>query len=310
MDRIETCKQNYTRLFGGEALTGKGSDPELMDILQKFIFGEVFETGSLDHKTREMITCVTLASMQTLPQLKSHAAAALNVGVSPIELREAIYQCAPFIGFPKTLNAISTINEVFQEKGIPLPLEAQGTVNEDNRYEKGKEIQYPLYGDEIARTFSNLPDEMTRPQNKGATFSLCISSYRSRISNTFAQQGQYQGWKRQSHPNRSDDTMPSLHRISKCVECDSYYRRFIIHYKEIRFEENDPILILSEAYPIKSGKRERHLKTKFRETDSNRYSNQSKGTTQSSVCTASKQRTICSRVTLSSESGGSSSKAK
>lgn len=34
MDRIETCKQNYTRLFGGEALTGKGSDPELMDILQ------------------------------------------------------------------------------------------------------------------------------------------------------------------------------------------------------------------------------------------------------------------------------------
>ena len=31
MDRIETCKQNYTRLFGGEALTGKGSDPELMD---------------------------------------------------------------------------------------------------------------------------------------------------------------------------------------------------------------------------------------------------------------------------------------
>lgn len=71
MDRIETCKQNYTRLFGGEALSGKGSDPELMDILQKFIFGEVFETGSLDHKTREMITCVTLASMQTLPQLKS-----------------------------------------------------------------------------------------------------------------------------------------------------------------------------------------------------------------------------------------------
>ena len=267
MDRIETCKQNYTRLFGGEALTGKGSDPELMDILQKFIFGEVFETGSLDHKTREMITCVTLASMQTLPQLKSHAAAALNVGVSPIELREAIYQCAPFIGFPKTLNAISTINEVFQEKGIPLPLEAQGTVNEDNRYEKGKEIQYPLYGDEIARTFSNLPDEMNESLPRFLTevgfgdfytrsgldiktrelLSLCVLA---------AIGAESQGWKRQSHPNRSDDTMPSLHRISKCVECDSYYRRFIIHYKEMRFEENDPILILSEAYPIKSGKRE------------------------------------------------------
>ena len=42
MDRIETCKQNYHTLFGGEALTGQGTDPEMMDILQKFIFGEVF----------------------------------------------------------------------------------------------------------------------------------------------------------------------------------------------------------------------------------------------------------------------------
>ena len=315
MDRIETCKQNYTRLFGGEALTGKGSDPELMDILQKFIFGEVFETGSLDHKTREMITCVTLASMQTLPQLKSHAAAALNVGVSPIELREAIYQCAPFIGFPKTLNAISTINEVFQEKGIPLPLEAQGTVNEDNRYEKGKEIQYPLYGDEIARTFSNLPDEMNESLPRFLTevgfgdfytrsgldlktrelLSLCVLA-------AIGAESQIHSHSKGNIKAGNDKAT----QIAAMIQCPPY----IIHYKEIRFEENDPILILSEAYPIKSGKRERHLKTKFRETDSNRYSNQSKGTTQSSVCTASKQRTICSRVTLSSESGGSSSKAK
>ena len=86
MDRIELCKKNYTTLFGGEALTGQGTDPEMMDILQKFIFGEVFRTGELDIKTREMITCVTLATMQTLPQLKAHAGAALNVGVTPVEL--------------------------------------------------------------------------------------------------------------------------------------------------------------------------------------------------------------------------------
>ena len=58
------------------------------------------------------------------------------------------------------MNAISTINEVFQEKGIPLTLEAQGTVNEDKRNEKDKEIQNTLYGDEKALTFNNLPDEM------------------------------------------------------------------------------------------------------------------------------------------------------
>lgn len=64
MDRIELCKENYTALFGGEALNGGGTDPEIMDILQKYIFGEVFRTGDLDIKTREMITCVCLATMQ------------------------------------------------------------------------------------------------------------------------------------------------------------------------------------------------------------------------------------------------------
>lgn len=116
MDRIELCKKNYTALFGGEALTGQGTDPELMNMLQKYIFGEVFRTGELDMKTREMITCITLTTMQTLPQLKAHAAAALNVGVTPVELRELVYLCAPFIGFPKTLNALTVVNEVFKER--------------------------------------------------------------------------------------------------------------------------------------------------------------------------------------------------
>ena len=82
MDRIEVCKQNYRTLFGGEALTGQGTDPEMMYILQKFIFGEVFQTGDLTIKQREMITCITLATMQTLPQLKAHARGAARGDVS------------------------------------------------------------------------------------------------------------------------------------------------------------------------------------------------------------------------------------
>lgn len=156
-DRIKSCKENYTELFGGEALTGQGTDPEMMDILQKYIFGEVFRAGNLDKKTREMITCITLTTMQTLPQLKSHACAALNVGVTPVELRELVYLCAPFIGFPKTLNALATINEVFKERAISLPLEAQGTVTESDRYEKGAAIQTPLYGDEIKEMLKDVP---------------------------------------------------------------------------------------------------------------------------------------------------------
>lgn len=160
MDRIELCKENYTALFGGEALNGGGTDPEIMDILQKYIFGEVFRTGDLDIKTREMITCVCLATMQQLPQLKGHTGAALNVGVTPIELREAVYQCAPIIGFPKVLNAMTAVNEAFTERGIKVPLETQATVTEENRYEKGHEIQYPLYGDRMKEAMKDVPGGM------------------------------------------------------------------------------------------------------------------------------------------------------
>ena len=160
MDRIEVCKQNYRTLFGGEALTGQGTDPEMMDILQKFIFGEVFQTGELTLKQREMITCITLATMQTLPQLKAHAGAALNVGVTPEELREVMYLTAPFIGFPRMLNAVATVNEVFTERGISLPLEKQGTVTEETRHETGKAIQDKLYPGGIASVMEGVPGNM------------------------------------------------------------------------------------------------------------------------------------------------------
>lgn len=160
MNRTDVCKQNYRALFGGEALTGQGTDPEMMDILQKFIFGEVFQTGELDLRQREMITCVTLATMQTLPQLKAHSEAALNVGVTPEELREVMYLTAPFIGFPKMLNAVGVVNEVFKERGLTLPLRGQTTVTEETRHEVGKAIQDRLYPGGIASVMEGMPGDM------------------------------------------------------------------------------------------------------------------------------------------------------
>lgn len=123
MNRTERAKAKFQELFGEEALKENVSDPELAAIFQKFVFGEIFHVGDLDDRTREMIVVVTLAAQQAMPQLKMHVRAALDSGVTPVELREAVYQCAPFIGFPKTLEAVSVMNEVFAERGIRLPLE-------------------------------------------------------------------------------------------------------------------------------------------------------------------------------------------
>ena len=147
-------------MFNITTKNNNGPDKDFMDILQKYIFGEVFAVGDLDIKTRELLTVTSLTVMQTLPQLKAHINGALNAGNTPIEIRETIYQCAPFIGFPKTLNAISVFNEVIKERELEKELKSTKTTNENNRYKKGHEIQNPMYGDEIVQNMKGLPDDM------------------------------------------------------------------------------------------------------------------------------------------------------
>lgn len=163
MNRKERTEQKMQELFHSHAAGDEGTDGEFMQILQGYIFGDVCYTGSLDNRKREMVTVTVLTVLSTLPQLKAHVQASLNVGCTPVEIREVVYQCAAFIGFPKTLNAISAMNEVFSENGIELPLPSQKTVADDSlRYEKGLEIQAPVYGTEIAERYTWLPGEFAQ----------------------------------------------------------------------------------------------------------------------------------------------------
>lgn len=87
--------------------------------------------------------------MGMLSQLTARTSAALNVGVTPVEVREAVHQRAPLVGCPATLNAMATVNDVVRDRGIELPLPSQATVGEDDRHDQGRAIQFPIYGDEI-----------------------------------------------------------------------------------------------------------------------------------------------------------------
>ena len=117
--------------------------------------------------------------MQTLPQLEAHINGALNAGNSPIEIREAIYQCAPFIGFPKTLNAIAAFNEAIKERGLEGELKNASTVKEEERYQRGHEIQNPMYGDEIAQNMKGLPGGMGKDVSRFLT-EVCFGDFYTR----------------------------------------------------------------------------------------------------------------------------------
>ena len=182
MNRKERTEQKVQELFHHPAAGDEGTDGEFMQILQGYIFGDVCFTGSLDNRLRELVTVTVLTTLSTLPQLKSHVQASLNAGCTPVEIREAVYQCAPFIGFPKTLNAISTMNEVFAGNGIELPLPSQKTLtgeSEEERLQRGLEIQAPLYGTEIADRYTWLPGEFAQAVPRFLT-ELCFGDFNTR----------------------------------------------------------------------------------------------------------------------------------
>ena len=131
------------------------ADPELYALMQRAYGVDVRNIGQLatDAGWTEQITLVSLSGA-------THARAALDAGVTPIELREAIYLVAPFAGFPKVLNAMGVVNQVFSERGVSLPLPDQGTTTPETRHQVGHDIQWKLYEGGIARAMSGLPGNM------------------------------------------------------------------------------------------------------------------------------------------------------
>jgi len=76
-------------------------------------FGDHYTRTGLDVRTRELLTFAMLISMGGCePQARGHVAANLNVGNDRGVLLSVITQLLPFIGYPRTLNALAVINEV------------------------------------------------------------------------------------------------------------------------------------------------------------------------------------------------------
>ena len=76
-------------------------------------FGDHYTRTGIDVRTRELLTFAMLISMGGCePQARGHVAANLNVGNERGVLLSVITQLLPFIGYPRTLNALAVINEV------------------------------------------------------------------------------------------------------------------------------------------------------------------------------------------------------
>lgn len=92
------------------------SGPEETRHINKWLadncFGDYYTRGGLDTREREMVTlCFLAAQGGCEPQLTAHAKANMVVGNEKAFLIAVVSQCMPYIGYPRTLNAIRCIDE-------------------------------------------------------------------------------------------------------------------------------------------------------------------------------------------------------
>lgn len=123
-------------------------DPDLDAMNERLEKAAFTRKSPLDGKTRRLVQLAVLAALQS-DEVKTLAETALDEGISPVVIREALYQCAPYIGIPRTKSALRSVNEVFTARGLALPLESRATVTEDDRFEKGLAVQKGIFGDVI-----------------------------------------------------------------------------------------------------------------------------------------------------------------
>jgi 4-carboxymuconolactone decarboxylase len=161
----KTANHNHEKLFPNHKSALKVTDPELLEVFDNFAFDEVLQYGELDIKLRMKVILAAMIAMQTLSEYKLMLEAALNVGVTPIEIKEIVYQSVPYCGIAKSLDFIHATNEILTSRGFELPLEGQSTTNPDTRMEKGLNIQKEIVGAvTIDKMYENSPESQIHLQ--------------------------------------------------------------------------------------------------------------------------------------------------
>jgi 4-carboxymuconolactone decarboxylase len=160
----EAAHRNHEELFPNHQSKLKISDPEFIALFDNWAFDEVVALSKFDTKTRVMAILASMIGSQAVGEYKIMLGAALNVGVTPVEIKEIVYQSVPYVGMAKAFDFIRATNDALADRGIQVPLQGQSTTTPETRYDKGLAVQKAIFGEMIDRMYEQSPKEQLHIQ--------------------------------------------------------------------------------------------------------------------------------------------------
>lgn len=92
--------------------------PDLAREFSLFITGRLYARQRIAHPVRQLVTVGVLTVLNRPDELKLHIQAALNVGCTPEEIAETIFQTFTYGGIPTVNTALKVLKTVLNEKGL------------------------------------------------------------------------------------------------------------------------------------------------------------------------------------------------
>ena len=99
----------------------KGSElsdvaPAFVEMTDRILYGEVWEREGLSKRDRSLLTIATLMTANRHQQLEAHLGLALDNGVTPEELGEAMLHLAFYSSWPAAVTASRMLAEVIKKR--------------------------------------------------------------------------------------------------------------------------------------------------------------------------------------------------
>ena len=185
MKLTDAAKAYAEKLFGGSAPKLAETDPEFIERFCNFALDEVVNQDDLDDRTRMMAILAALLGCQGIDTFKVMLPAALNLGVTPVEVKEIVYQATAYLGMGRVLPFLHAVNDVLASNGVKLPLDGQATTTAENRLEAGEQTQVDIFGEGM-RGFSQSGPEESRHINRWLSDN-CFGDYYTRTGLDYKQ---------------------------------------------------------------------------------------------------------------------------
>lgn len=137
--------------------TSSTTDPEYTAYTTDFA-DEALQTVALSEHHRLVVRLGATIAVGAPTAFRAVLTTALDAGITPVEVKEVVYQAAAYVGSARTGDFLAVTNAELSARGVALPLPGQSTTDPTSRSDRGLAVQKAIVGgDQVDALYDRAP---------------------------------------------------------------------------------------------------------------------------------------------------------